>query len=107
MNWSSCSSSPPISIATGATLDLGHSVNFGRPWIAESDCSYGLISLPYLDGPMLETLTVESREIKFYWLVPVTFAEIAYKKAHGLEALEEAFDQAAFDYLDPQRRSVI
>ncbi|MEG3088554.1 suppressor of fused domain protein [Sphingomonas sp. PB4P5] len=92
---------------TAAKLDVEHSVNFGRAWIGESKCSYGLISLPYLDGPTLETLTVEQRDIKFYWLIPVTFSEVEYKKADGLEALEEAFEQAAFDYLDPQRGSVV
>jgi hypothetical protein len=39
---------------TGSTLGLGASVNFGRPWLSGSDCSFGLISLPYLDGPALE-----------------------------------------------------
>ncbi len=41
---------------TGKEIGLGHSVNFGRPWIQGSRCEYGLISLPYLDGPSLEIL---------------------------------------------------
>ena len=38
---------------TEARLGLGHSINFGRPWLHGSQCSYGLVSLPYLDGPAL------------------------------------------------------
>lgn len=41
---------------TGAALGLGHTVNFGRPWLSGSRCTYGLISLPYFDGPWLEWL---------------------------------------------------
>src|ERR1700754_4605526 len=37
-----------------AKLGLHHTVNFGRPWQDESECTYGYISLPYLDGPSLE-----------------------------------------------------
>jgi hypothetical protein len=33
----------------------------------------------------------------------VTEAEIAFKKASGLEALEERFEEARFDHLDPFR----
>jgi hypothetical protein len=38
----------------GERLGLGHTVEFGRPWVTGSSCTHGLISLPYLDGPELE-----------------------------------------------------
>jgi hypothetical protein len=41
---------------TGSALGLGHTVNFGRPWLPTSSCTHGLGSLPYLDGPDLEWL---------------------------------------------------
>jgi hypothetical protein len=34
-------------------------------------------------------------------------AEIAFKKASGMEALEERFEETRFDYLDPFRASVV
>jgi len=41
---------------TASPLGVGHSVNFGRPWLPGSSCDHGLVSLPYLDGPDLRTL---------------------------------------------------
>jgi hypothetical protein len=92
---------------TGAKLGLGHSVNFGRPWMGTSKCNYGLVSLPYLDGPSLENLKIGSKELKFYWLIPVTRSEVEFKKQNGLEALEELFGRARLDYLNPARSAVI
>ena len=90
---------------TGQTLGLGHSVNFGKPWFPRSRCTHGVISLPYLDGPELEWLA--EPKVRFLWLIPVTEAEVAYKKRHGMEALEQRFEAASFDYLDPTRASVV
>lgn len=93
---------------TGESLDLGHSVYFGKPWQNESLCDHGLISLPYLDGPALENLSISSSVVvKCYWLIPVTRTEVEYKKTYGLEALEQEFERQAFNYLDPHRRSVV
>jgi len=90
---------------TGSRLGLGHTVNFGRPWLPGSSCSHGLVSLPYLDGPDLEWL--QDPRIRFLWLIPITGAELELKKTHGLEALEERFEAKQFDYLDPRRASVV
>jgi hypothetical protein len=92
---------------TGSRLDLGHSINFGRPWLDNSNCRYCFISLPYLDGPSLENLSIGLSNVKFYWLIPVTASEVDYKKEYGVEALEERFDVAKFDYINPHRSSVI
>jgi len=94
---------------TGAKLGLGHTVNFGRPWLPDSLCTFGLISLPYIDGPKLEWLPLDSADhcARLLWLVPITEAEVAFKKAHGVEALEERLEAAHFDYIDPQRASVV
>jgi hypothetical protein len=92
---------------TGHALGLGHTVNFGVPWQADSRCSYGLVSLPYLDGPALQELHVGERQVSCYWLVPITKAERDFKRDFGLEALEELFDQAPLDYLAPLRASVV
>ncbi len=94
---------------TGQSLGLGHTVNFGRPWMDESPCEYGLVSLPYLDGPRLEVLQTSrmARPVRFLWLVPITKEEREYKKREGLEALEKRLEEAQFDYLNPKRSSVV
>jgi len=91
---------------TGEYLDVGHTVNFGRPWFENSKCDHGLISLPYLDGPKLEWLN-SKQKIRFLWLIPITSAEVDFAKTQGLEALESKFEAANFNYLDPKRASVV
>jgi len=91
-------------------LDLGHIVNFGRSWQDSSQCYYGLVSLPYLDGPDLEILNPDKEGLKAvhcYWLIPITKSELEFKKQFGLEVLEEKFDATQFNYLDPKRNSVV
>jgi hypothetical protein len=92
---------------TEQILDLGHTVNFGVPWQNLSVCTYGLISLPYLDGPDLEILNYQNREVGFYWLLPITKAERDFKKVNGIEALEQLFDESPPNYIDPARQSVV
>ncbi|MFD9901615.1 suppressor of fused domain protein [Mesorhizobium sp. NPDC059025] len=88
-------------------LGLWHSVNFGRPWLGDSKCSYGLISLPYLDGPSLENLNDGASLAKFYWLLPVTRDEIEFKKREGVDSLERVFEEKKVNYLDENRNSVV
>src|SRR5687768_6030498 len=59
---------------TGEWLGAGHTVVFGRPWLRGSMCDHGLISLPYLDGPQLETWTSDNQEVSCLWLIPITRA---------------------------------
>jgi hypothetical protein len=89
-----------------APLSVGHTVNFGRPWLPGSLARYGLVSLPYLEGPALEWLRRPGEPaIRFGWIIPITAAERNFKMSHGLEALETVFDKG-FDYLNPGRPSV-
>ncbi|MDP1825629.1 MAG: suppressor of fused domain protein [Archangium sp.] len=90
---------------TGARLGLGHSVNFGRPWVEGATSSFGLISLPYLDGPSVEWMAEPA--VRCLWLIPITEEEREFKKSRGGEALERRFEAAQFDYLDPFRGSVV
>lgn len=90
---------------TGNNLQLGDSVNFGRPWLPGSKCTHGLISLPYLDGPKLEWL--EEPRTRFLWLIPITPEELKCRTDHGTDYLEEQFELKRFDYLDPVRDSVV
>lgn len=90
---------------TAHHLGLGHTVNFGRPWLPGSKCTFGLISLPYLDGSALEWL--DEPKIRFLWLIPITEAELNFKKTHGVDVLEGKFESAGFDYQDPLRLSAV
>ena len=94
---------------TGQPLGLGHTVNFGRPWLPGSLCDHGLISLPYLDGPALEWLTLAKSDetTRFLWLIPITEAERDFRQRCGLEALEQRFEAASVDYLEPLRPSIV
>lgn len=91
----------------GGNLGLGHTINFGCPWYKDSNLEYGLISLPYLDGPIFENFQTKSRNIQFLWIIPITLNEKNYKKQMGLEALEQKFDEINLNYLNPFRKSVI
>jgi hypothetical protein len=92
---------------TGQRLGLAHSVNFGSPWLPDSKCEFGVVCLPYLDGPPLENAHILGTEVRILWLLPITKAELEYKKQHGLGALEEAFEKADFNYMDAARPSVV
>ena len=90
-----------------ARLGLWHTVNFGRPWLGRSLCNHGFVSLPYLDGPSFEILNTPLGPINFYWLIPVHAEEVTYKAQQGVEALEQAFENESFNYLDPSRPSAV
>jgi Suppressor of fused protein (SUFU) len=91
----------------GKNLDVGHTVNFGRPWIDGSKCDHGLVSLPYVDGPELEVLILRNRAINFYWIVPIYKIEVEFKKSNGLELLEKRFDEVGLSYANPHRAPVV
>jgi hypothetical protein len=92
---------------TGERLGYGHTVNFGCPWANGSICEYGLISLPYLDGPTLEWLNSGEKRVQFLWLIPITLSERNFKAENGLNALEDLFERTNFDYLNPYREPVV
>jgi hypothetical protein len=88
-------------------LDVGHTVPLGRPWRPGSSCDHLLVSRPYPWGPELELCKVPGGHARILWLLPITEAEKTYRHTHGLEALEQLFDSAAIDPIDPERRSVV
>ncbi|MFG2754041.1 suppressor of fused domain protein [Streptomyces xanthophaeus] len=87
-------------------LDLGHSLPIGEPWLAGSHCDHLLISLPYLHGPGLEQCPLQDGHARILWLLPVTAAEMAYRREHGHDALEQLFDEQGMVPTDPRRPSV-
>lgn len=91
----------------GAPLNIHHTVNIGQPWIDNSKCDHGFISLPYLDGEELELFKFENKVIHCYWFIPITEAERDYKVLHGCEKLEDLFEEKQLDYLNPDRASLV
>ena len=41
------------------------------------------------------------------WVLPITSAELEFKKKHGLEALERRFEESDLRYWDTARASVV
>jgi hypothetical protein len=92
---------------TGASLWWAHTVNFGKPWLDDSKCTYGMLSLPYLDGEELEILKIDQTMIRFLWLIPITEKECEYKKKFGLDKFEELLESREVDFSNPLRAGVI
>lgn len=88
-------------------LNLHHTLNIGQPWVDNSKCDHGFISLPYLDGQSLEIFNFDKKEIHCYWLIPITETERDYKIDNGWEALEQLFEDNQLDYLNPERDSLV
>ena len=88
-------------------LSLGKVIAIGRPWMKQSRCDHFMVSLPYPFGPDFEWATLGERRVRLLWLLPITSSEAAFARANGCEALEERFEEAAFDVIDVDRISVV
>ena len=91
----------------GLPLNLNHTINIGRPWIDNSECDHGFISLPYLDGENLELFAFNKKIFNCYWLIPITKNERSFKITHGTEALEQLFEETQIEFLNPQRKCLV
>ncbi|MCW2917865.1 MAG: hypothetical protein JWN52_5933 [Actinomycetia bacterium] len=87
-------------------LDHGHTVAIGRPWLPDSLCDHWLVSLPYPFGPDFEICEWDGGHARILWLLPITEAERDFKACAGLEALEDRFEEAPIDFLNPGRASL-
>ena len=88
-------------------LNIHHTVNIGQPWLENSKCDHGFISMPYLDGEELKLFNFDEHTIHCYWFIPITEKERDYKIDKGCEALEQLFEEKQLDYLNPERRSLV
>lgn len=93
--------------ANTAPLALHQTIAFGRGWLEGSACEFGLLSAPHIDGPGLESFEHGGARVRCLWLVPITREERDLKRALGVDALEERFEDAGLAYLDPLRASVV
>ncbi|MFG2341175.1 suppressor of fused domain protein [Streptomyces yangpuensis] len=91
----------------GHRLDLEHSMPIGEAWVPGSACDHLLISMPYLHGPDLEHCPLPGGHARILWALPVTAAEIEFRRREGHEALEQLFDDAEIVPTDPFRASVV
>ncbi|MFF4035737.1 suppressor of fused domain protein [Streptomyces sviceus] len=91
----------------GRQLALDHGMPIGEPRVPGSTRDHLLISLPYLHGPDLEHCPLPGRHARILWTLPVTTAEIEFRRRHGHEALEQLFDEAKIIPTDPFWASVV
>lgn len=87
-------------------LGLFHTLPIGQPWLDDASCDAFLVSLPYTFGTEMEHFYAGSHSARFLWLLPITERERQFAKEHGVDALEERFDQAKLEYWDLARKSV-
>ena len=88
-------------------LTFGHSIPIGEPWLPQSKCKNWLVSLPYPFGQKLELMPINDTHAHVAWLLPITDEEREYLSQHGLEALEQQFDDSGLEYWDIDRDSVV
>lgn len=88
-------------------LGWGHTFPLGHPWIGGSLCDHMFISTPFPFGPDLEICNFDNDHAHLFWLLPITEAERDFKRDHGIEALERRFEDAAIEYWEPLRASVV
>ena len=88
-------------------LNIHHTVNIGQPWIDNSKCDHGFISLPYIEGDTFELFNLDDQTTHCYWFIPITEKERDFQLEKGCEALEQLFEDSQFDYLNPNRLSLI
>lgn len=89
-------------------LDVGHTVPLGGG-LSGGTCTHLLVSRPYPFGPELEVCQLGDGPdpVRFLWLLPITEAEKRYRHGHGLEALEQRFDEARLNWAFESRESVV
>lgn len=87
-------------------LDVGRTIDIGRPWVEGSKADHLLVSLPYPFGPNLEHLELAGKHIRFLWLVPITRSEAELVRTGGLESFEQLLERDGVDVLDPARLAV-
>ena len=88
-------------------LDVGHTMNIGRPIANNSHLDRLLVSLPYPYGSDFEFVHLsDGRHARILWLIPISASEEKFRHEHGLEDLEELFGMHEIEFSDPLRKLV-
>ena len=90
----------------GHTLDVGHTLPIGQPWLPGGSLDHLLVARPYPFEPMLDRFRSGRHQAQLLWLVPITRAESELRHEKGLDALESRLESAGIDYTDPSRTDV-
>jgi hypothetical protein len=89
-------------------LDVGHTMQIGRPIADDSMLDRLLVSLPYPCGSDFEYLHAsDGTHVRLLWLVPIGANEERFRHAQSLEALESRFEEQELDFADLARREVV
>ncbi len=88
-------------------LGVGFTFPVGEPVLPDSQLDHILVSIPYQFDSEFEECSNEDELVQFVWLLPITREEREFKVKEGLEALEQAFEDAEVPYWDAWRDSVI
>ncbi|WP_121632895.1 suppressor of fused domain protein [Tropicibacter alexandrii] len=90
-----------------STVHFGQTFDIGAPWLSGL-MTHLLLSKPYPFGPDLEIAKRPSGYVHHLWVLPIHKAEADFLHECGdLDALEDRFDVAGIDYLDPWRAAVV
>jgi hypothetical protein len=89
------------------SLGMFHSMPIGEPWLDGATCDHFLISLPYPFGEELEVFEHGGQTVQTLWLLPITKAELEFKKTNGVDALEELFEKTVIEYWRIDRESAV
>lgn len=84
----------------------GRIVSIGRPWMADSNLDHLFVSLPYPYGEAFERCGVGPDLIRILWLQPIAASEARFAREHGLDALEQRFEDHEVNYLARSRPAV-
>jgi hypothetical protein len=90
----------------GHTLDVGHTLPIGQPWLPEGTLDHFLVARPYPFEPTLARFRSGRHHAQLLWLVPITRSESELRHEKGLEALESRLESSGIDYTDPSRMDV-
>jgi hypothetical protein len=88
-------------------LQPGHRLPLGEPWLEGGTCDAFLVSRPHPFEATFGTIPLGARSVRVLWLLPITPAERRFAGDHGVEALEQRFDDAVVEYWRPGRASVV
>lgn len=87
-------------------MDWGHTVPIGEPWRGGS-LDHFLIATPYAYGLDFEACRWSNGHARLLALMPISRSERDFKAEHGVEALEQLLEDAAVDFANPLRASVV
>lgn len=88
-------------------IRAGELIDLGRPWYADSPCTWMLACPPYPYNISLERLDLADLDIHIVWMMPITKEEASFARDEGVDALEQRLQDAAADFLSTRRSSVV